>query len=117
MTDTLSETEGDENDPHEHPIRVYESSGGTYAVAVETTFSDGSTRTEHYTEEQARALFEGLDVLLNDPSEVGSAVVCGCGEYAVEFPQGNEPNGLDVVCPECGNHFGWDAETFDEGDA
>lgn len=113
MTDTLSETDGDEYSPHNYPIRVYEASGDTYAVAVETTFADGSTRAEHYTEEQARAIFEGLDVLLNDPSEVGAAVVCGCGEYAVEFPQGNQPEALDVVCPECGNHFGFDGAADD----
>lgn len=80
MTDTLSETDGDENSPHNHPIRVYESSGDTYAVAVETKFADGSKRTEHYTEEQARAIFEGLDVLLNDPSEVGAAADSADGD-------------------------------------
>lgn len=31
-------------------------------------------------------------------------VPCGCGEYAVLVP--DQPEAIDVVCPECGNHFG-----------
>lgn len=31
---------------------------------------------------------------------------CGCGEYAVHWPTGQQPPEIDVVCPECRNHFG-----------
>lgn len=31
---------------------------------------------------------------------------CGCGDYQVAFPSGDVPESFDVVCPECGNHFG-----------
>jgi len=31
---------------------------------------------------------------------------CGCGDYSVTFPSGDVPDSFDVVCPECGNHFG-----------
>lgn len=31
---------------------------------------------------------------------------CGCGEYVVHWPKGQQPPAIDVVCPECRNHFG-----------
>lgn len=36
----------------------------------------------------------------------GTVIPCGCGDYAVEVPERNVPESIDVVCPECGNHFG-----------
>jgi len=41
----------------------------------------------------------------DDPFE-SVTVPCGCGEYEVTFPTGGVPDSFDVVCPECGNHFG-----------
>jgi hypothetical protein len=41
---------------------------------------------------------------------IGDATVtipCGCGDYTVHVKADNPPESLDVVCPECGNHFGY----------
>jgi len=40
----------------------------------------------------------------DDPDTVFAP--CGCGDYRVGFPSGEVPDSFDVVCPECGNHFG-----------
>jgi len=53
-------------DPHYHPISVREATGDTYAVAVTMTYNDGSTRTDHYTQEQAEELLEGLEDALGE---------------------------------------------------
>lgn len=37
-----------------------------------------------------------------------TSIPCGCGEYAVDVPEGDTPPAIDVVCPVCGNHFGHD---------
>lgn len=36
----------------------------------------------------------------------GTEIACGCGDYAVVVPERALPESIDVVCPECGNHFG-----------
>jgi len=41
---------------------------------------------------------------IGEPTEVP----CGCGEYAAMVP--SQPLSLDVVCPECENHFGFGTE-------
>lgn len=35
-----------------------------------------------------------------------TTMTCGCGDYEVRWPEGSQPPSIDVVCPECGNHFG-----------
>lgn len=50
-----------------------------------------------------------------------TSIPCGCGDYAVEVPDGAAPEGLDAVCPECGNHFGYgsgeeDGDRYEAGD-
>lgn len=35
-----------------------------------------------------------------------SEVWCGCGDFAVSVPRDVHLPAIDVVCPECGNHFG-----------
>ena len=50
----------------------------------------------------------------DDPETV--FVPCGCGDYRVGFPSGEVPDSFDVVCPECGNHFGYDEPDPDEPD-
>lgn len=39
-------------------------------------------------------------------SEDYSAIPCGCGDFEVRAPSGVVVPSIDVVCPECGNHFG-----------
>lgn len=56
----------DRTDPHYHPISVREPQGDTYAVAVRETYADGSGRVQHYTDEQAQELLNGLQDALND---------------------------------------------------
>jgi len=59
------------------------------------------------------ARVEPIDVRVDEiPDRVADAigddfvrVGCGCGEYDVAF-EGEVPDSFDVVCPECGNHFG-----------
>ena len=38
-----------------------------------------------------------------DPHDL-VVVACGCGDYSVKVP--STPEAIDVVCPECDNHFG-----------
>ena len=40
------------------------------------------------------------------PGEYRTRIACGCGDYGVDVPEGDTPPSIDVVCPECGNHFG-----------
>lgn len=47
----------------------------------------------------------GVSVTMDDLSELTS-IHCGCGEYAIAVPAGALPDVIDVVCPECNNHFG-----------
>lgn len=50
---------------------------------------------------------EGVEVVVEHVEAAdGSRIVCGCGDYAVTVPEGTQPPSIDVVCPECGNHFG-----------
>jgi len=51
---------------HEHPVSVRECAGPAFAVAVVKTYNDGSRRTEHYTESQAREVLDGLKEALED---------------------------------------------------
>ena len=46
-----------------------------------------------------------------------TTIPCGCGDYGVAF--GDEaPLAIDVVCPKCENHFGYDTTPDDaEADA
>jgi len=53
------------------------------------------------------ALLERADVDVDDFPAGPTVVPCGCGDYRVEFPS-DVPDTFDVVCPECGNHFGHD---------
>jgi len=46
----------------------------------------------------------------------GDALVtipCGCGDYEVHAPTGTLD--IDVICPECGNHFGQGTASVEEG--
>lgn len=45
-----------------------------------------------------------------------SEIVCGCGDYRVYVPRQQNPEGIDVVCPECGNHFGYEKENRNDSD-
>lgn len=38
----------------------------------------------------------------------GGNIPCGCGNYSVMVP--TQPKAIDVVCPVCGNHFGFDSD-------
>jgi len=42
------------------------------------------------------------------------SVPCGCGDYRVHVPVRHATPSIDVVCPECGNHFGQDEPSEDE---
>ena len=46
------------------------------------------------------------------------AVHCGCGEYRIVISSTKVVKELDVICPECGNHFGWavDDDIAEDGD-
>jgi hypothetical protein len=54
---------------HYHPISVRDAPGDTFAVAVRETYSDGSGRVQHYTQEQAQDLLSGLQNALDDTND------------------------------------------------
>lgn len=35
-------------------------------------------------------------------------VTCGCGNYEIHISETKHIRSLDIICPECKNHFGWD---------
>lgn len=50
----------------------------------------------------------------NDESERESQqfeeieVRCGCGEYSIDIDSREHVRSIDIICPECKNHFGWE---------
>lgn len=38
-----------------------------------------------------------------------TTVRCGCGDYAVDIDSRKHICSVDIICPKCNNHFGWDA--------
>lgn len=58
---------------------------------------------------------DNVEVIVDAVEAVdGTKIPCGCGDYSVEVPERNAPEAIDVVCPECGNHFGHDKPAEDE---
>lgn len=39
--------------------------------------------------------------------EDSTTIYCGCNEHSISVPTEPKPLALDVVCPECGNHYGY----------
>lgn len=55
----------------------------------------------------AREVAEEIaDTIVERSAEDTTRIPCGCGDYHVDVPAGTQPEAIDVVCPECGNHFG-----------
>lgn len=77
--------EGVEDDPHELPLRVVDHTDtpSAHAVGVYEVFDDGSESSTHYTEEQARALRDALDDVLNDEGDDTDADADDSTPYAV----------------------------------
>lgn len=84
-------------------------------------FSDILLEHRNYTEDQSHLIHEAVrrypvdedvwDAFTGEAFEDGTEsdeepvpIHCGCGEYAVYAPDGTVD--IDVICPECGNHFG-----------
>jgi hypothetical protein len=55
---------------------------------------------------QITAAIEKTGELGDDDPFESVTVPCGCGKYDVAFISTTVPDSFDVVCPECGNHFG-----------
>ncbi len=36
-----------------------------------------------------------------------ATVRCGCGDFAVDIDSREYVRAVDIICPECKNHFGW----------
>lgn len=56
--------------------------------------------------EEFREAFESTTADRGSDEGDRTAIPCGCGDYKVQVPTGATPNAIDVVCPECDNHFG-----------
>lgn len=37
-----------------------------------------------------------------------ATVQCGCGDYEVTIDSREHVRAVDIICPECKNHFGWE---------
>lgn len=48
----------------------------------------------------------GEQVVRSNDSREQTRIPCGCGSYTVIY-EGDQPESIDVVCPDCGNHFGY----------
>jgi hypothetical protein len=56
----------------------------------------------------------GEQVVRSNDSREQTRIPCGCGSYTVIY-EGDQPESIDVVCPDCGNHFGY-GDTADTQD-
>jgi len=68
---------------------------------------DAAPSTEYYDLlDRADVDFEDAEEDTDETREFVS-IPCGCGDFAVSHERGKSPGTIDVVCPECGNHFGY----------
>lgn len=37
-------------------------------------------------------------------------IPCGCGEYSIQVSETAPIYNFGAICPECGNHFGWEGD-------
>ena len=76
--------------------------------------ADGAQEAEPYEDNTSATIQAGGADPDNDailvPWEDPYRIHCGCGEHNIVVSDYQQIYQFDAICPECGNHFGWDTE-------